>query len=79
MKPEAAKVVLSALLAEKGIAVDEREANLQTLLHAVLAMDTLPDETARALSEIFDAVAVMEKEDSAGDGTGEPSVRNNHA
>lgn len=66
MKAETARLVLHALLAENDIpppkASGEKETDMQALLHAVLAMDAVPDETVQALAEIFDAVADMPEE-----------------
>ena len=70
MKPDAAKLVLGALLAENGITVPKGpgEADLPALLHALLDADPVPGDTARALAEIFDAAAAAAGGQSPEDG-----------
>ena len=66
MKEETARQILNSLLAEKNISIpmpegEDKEKHTRRLLEYVLspeASGALPEETARALAETFDAVAV---------------------
>lgn len=59
MTNDTARQILCALLEERGGTLPEKS-DLRKLLHAVLSPETyggIPDETDRALTETFDAIA----------------------
>ena len=74
MTAETARRVLQSLLAERGVAIPEAakedgEAGIRQLVRCALSPEvsgTLPDTTAKALAEIFDAVSGTAKNTDSG-------------